>query len=71
VIRNQFLALRDGDRFWHELTLNPEERSEVEGTRLSDIIRRNTEIGNEIGDEVFRVQGPGRPGRPGPLVRIW
>jgi len=28
---------------------------QVAGTRLADIIRRNTEIGDEIGDNVFVV----------------
>ncbi len=56
VIANQFEALRDGDRFWYERTLSARERRRVEGVRLSDIIRRNTEIGDEIQDDVFRVR---------------
>jgi peroxidase len=57
VLRQQFEALRDGDRFWYTRTLTARERVEVERTRLSDVIRRNTGIGDEIPDDVFRVGG--------------
>ncbi len=62
IIRLQFLALRDGDRFWYERDLHSDEVREVNGTRLSDIIRRNTQIGDEIPTNVFRVPhaGPGK-----------
>lgn len=56
IIKTQFEALRDGDRFWYRRTLNRDEVREVENTRLSDIIRRNTPIGNEIQDDVFHVR---------------
>lgn len=52
----QFEALRDGDRFWYERSLSPDEMRDVAGTTLADIIRRNTTIGNEIGDNVFLVE---------------
>ncbi|MDA2921123.1 peroxidase family protein [Desulfobacterota bacterium AH_259_B03_O07] len=55
IIKKQFEALRDGDRFWYELTLSRRELREVENTKLSDIIRRNTDIGEEILDDVFHV----------------
>ncbi len=55
VIARQFANLRDGDRFWYELDLTPEELAEVRATRLADVIRRNTTIGAEIPDDVFRV----------------
>ena len=48
IIRTQFVALRDGDRFWYERVLTAAEREEVKNTRLSDIIRRNTGIGDEL-----------------------
>ena len=56
VLKLQFEALRDGDRYWYTRTLSPEERAKVEGIRLSDVIRRNTQIGDELQDNVFRVQ---------------
>ena len=56
VIRDQFLALRDGDRFWYQRTLSDQEIRMVENLRLSDIIRRNTRIGDELADNVFRVE---------------
>ena len=56
ILVDQFRRLRDGDRFWHERTLDPETLSAVRQTRLSDIIRRNTVIGDELPDDVFRVR---------------
>ena len=58
IMKRQFEALRDGDRFWYARTLTRREIREVEGTRLSDIIRRNTAIGDEIPDDVFHVPSP-------------
>jgi len=55
VVGDQFAALRDGDRFWYTRTLDRQQREEVEDTRLADIIRRNTEIGSELSDDVFHV----------------
>ncbi|MGB8220949.1 MAG: peroxidase family protein [Polyangiales bacterium] len=55
VIRRQFEWLRDGDAFWYELVLTPAELAEVESTTLADVIRRNTTIDTEIGDDVFHV----------------
>ena len=54
VVRNQFIALRDGDRFWYQLRLDDDERRMVEGLRLADIIRLNTGIRDELHDNVFR-----------------
>ena len=55
VVKLQFERLRDGDRFWYE-RLPDEVLREVAGTRLADIIRRNTNIGDEIPNDVFRAQ---------------
>ncbi len=56
ILVDQFTALRDGDRFWYERTLRGRDLEEVRGTRLSDVIRRNTTIGREIPGDVFRVK---------------
>ena len=56
ILRDQFTALRDGDRFWYANVLSPAERRSVERTRLSHIIRRNTGIGRELPPSVFRVR---------------
>lgn len=56
IVTLQFEALRDGDRFWHQRTLSQDELKEMEGTKLADIIRRNTDIGDEISDNVFIVE---------------
>jgi hypothetical protein len=55
ILKRQFEALRDGDRFWYERALAPLDRLVVENTRLGDIIRRNTGIGSELGRNVFLV----------------
>lgn len=52
VVKLQFERLRDGDRFWYE-RLPDELLRDVADTRLADIIRRNTNIENEIPDNVF------------------
>ncbi len=62
ILKEQFEALRDGDRFWYARILSPRQVREVENTRLSDIIRRNTEIGGELAADVFHVS-PRRRGR--------
>ncbi len=55
VIKRQFEALRDGDRYWYRIRLSPAEIADVENTTLADIIRRNTSISTEISDDVFHV----------------
>ncbi len=50
----------DGDRFWyeHDPDLTADEKAELREMRLSDIIRRNTEITN-LQENVFFVPEPG------------
>ena len=55
VIAKQFRSLRDGDRYWYQINLTPQEVADVESTTLADIIRRNTSIGAELSDDVFHV----------------
>ncbi len=55
ILTAQFEALRDGDRFWYQRTLNNRWKRYVTENRLSDIIRNNTGIGNELQDNVFIV----------------
>jgi peroxidase len=66
VVKRQFEALRDGDRYWYARVLSPRERKAVEATRLADVIRRNTPIGRELQRDVFHAPAvpSGRPGRP-------
>ena len=56
MLIEQFEALRDGDRLWYERALPRALVREINSTRLSDVIRRNTDIGNEIPDDVFRIK---------------
>ena len=68
ILVDQFTSLRDGDRFWYAHVLPEAVTRYLERTaRLSTIIRRNTAIGRELPDDVFRVQparrlGQGRSG---------
>ncbi|MEM7170413.1 MAG: peroxidase family protein [Pseudomonadota bacterium] len=55
ILKRQFEALRDGDRYWYKKVLSPVEIFMVERTRLSHIIRWNTKIGSELQKNVFKV----------------
>ncbi|MFL5331564.1 MAG: peroxidase family protein [Gemmataceae bacterium] len=56
VLSDQFQRLRDGDRFWYEQVFSGKDLDELRNTKLSDIIRRNTEITNIQPDAfTFRV----------------
>ncbi|MGB6222848.1 peroxidase family protein, partial [Haloferula sp.] len=52
ILSRQFIALRDGDRFWYESALDLSILKLVTDQTLAKIIRRNTEIGNELPDHV-------------------
>lgn len=56
IVAHQFRVLRDGDRFWYQRILSQDELGKVKETSLADIIRRNTDIGGEISDNVFIVE---------------
>jgi len=55
IMVKQFTDLRDGDRFWYENYLPQADINVIEGTSLSRIIRDNTDVGNELQGNVFRV----------------
>jgi peroxidase len=55
ILAEQFTRLRDGDRFWYESYLPDALCDIVEQQTLATIIRRNTHVGDEIQDNVFRV----------------
>lgn len=62
VMEDQFSRLRDGDRFWYEREFYGYELRLIENTRLSDIIRRNTDL-EHIPNNVFIVpRGRGHGG---------
>lgn len=56
IITDQFERLRTGDRYWYQNVFSGRERSELENTRLSDIIERNTDI-DGLQENVFFQQG--------------
>jgi hypothetical protein len=61
IVVNQFTRLRDGDRFWYERDLTPNELSMVRGTSLADIIKANSTITNLQNNVfVFNVTASGR-----------
>ena len=58
VLRDQFQRMRDGDRFWYESYLPPELVDQVNDDTLSVIIRRNSNVGPELSNDVFRAPPP-------------
>jgi len=56
TIPPKFRVLRDGNRFWYERSLSGEDLRKVEETKLADILRRNTDIGSEISDNVVIIE---------------
>jgi peroxidase len=53
ILRVQFTALRDGDRFWYQnCGFSPQQLGEIERTRLSHILMRNTGV-TGLQDRVF------------------
>ncbi|MGB7440461.1 MAG: peroxidase family protein [Coleofasciculaceae cyanobacterium] len=61
VLTEQFLALRDGDRFYYENVFTSTEIALIEDTRLSEIIRHNTDT-TIIQDNVFSLVNEGTSG---------
>jgi hypothetical protein len=57
ILADQFIRLRDGDRFWYQNYLPPALVRLDEGQTLARIIRRNTEIGDELPNNVFLSEG--------------
>ena len=55
ILSDQFERLRDGDRFWYQNYLTPEMITFVENQTLARIVRRNTDIGRELPNDVFHV----------------
>ncbi|MDT7044019.1 peroxidase family protein [Candidatus Nitronereus thalassa] len=55
ILKEQFERFRDGDRFFYKNMYSRYEIKRLENTTLADIIRRNTRIGHEIQDNVFRL----------------
>lgn len=52
IVADQFMRLRDGDRFWYERDLKGAELAAVRETSLADVIRRNTTTTN-LQEDVF------------------
>ncbi|GAB2694984.1 peroxidase family protein [Aliiglaciecola aliphaticivorans] len=52
----QFDELRAGDRFWYSRYLTDDELEFVEDVTLAEVIRNNTNIGDELQDNVFYVE---------------
>lgn len=61
ILREQFINLRDGDRFWYEAYLPQDLIEQAESMTLAAVIRANTGIGAELQDDVFAVVGNNCP----------
>jgi hypothetical protein len=46
ILVDQFTRTRDGDRLWHENSLNADELAAVRRLHLSDLLKQNTELTN-------------------------
>ncbi len=55
IIADQFMRIRDGDRFWYEKDLSGGTLNQVRNTTLADIIRRNSTT-NNLQSNVFFFQ---------------
>jgi peroxidase len=55
VLADQFGRLRDGDRFWYQRAFSGSALSQLEGTTLAGVIRRNTALTN-LQNNVFVFQ---------------
>lgn len=56
ILQDQFIRLRDGDRFWYQRYLPDRLLRMVRKQTLAKIIRRNTSIGSELQDDVFHIK---------------
>ncbi len=56
TLKDQFERLRDGDRFWYENNFWGKELRKIKKTTLAKIIKRNTNVGNELQKNVFIVK---------------
>ncbi|MDJ0798870.1 MAG: peroxidase family protein [Calothrix sp. MO_167.B12] len=58
IIKDQFIRLRDGDRFWYQKpgVFTTEQLEELNNTTLRDVISRNTKVTpNEVGASAFKL----------------
>ncbi|MGE0490928.1 MAG: peroxidase family protein [Vulcanimicrobiota bacterium] len=54
ILVDQFTRLRDGDRFWYQNDPGlADQREQLDSLSLADVIRRNTDIGDDIDDSPF------------------
>ena len=53
ILTRQFEAIRDGDRLWYQLVFSDDDAALIDQQSLATIIRRNTDIGAELPDDVF------------------
>ena len=57
ILRDQFIRLRDGDRFWYEKDFSGWRLEWLKRTTLAKVIKRNTGVGKELQSNVFLVDG--------------
>ena len=59
IVVDQFERLRDGDRFWYERDLSPQQARRIGSTQLADVISRNTDV--ELRGNVFIDEAQAKP----------
>ncbi len=57
IVTDQFLRIRNGDRFWHERALRPELAALIPDTSLAQIIKNNTDLTN-LTENIFVLAIP-------------
>ena len=71
LLVRQFMNLRDGDRYYFENdpAFNMDEINIIKATRLSDVIRRNTDF-PDVPDDLFRVRETPDPDKGPDLLPV-
>ncbi len=81
ILTDQFTRLRDGDRFWYENQFSGKELQELNNLKLSDVIKRNTNIENiqsnvmvasnvHLGGEIIQDQSPASTEQMAPVGKF-
>ena len=68
ILVDQFVRVRDGDRFWYESYLPKDVVRMINAQTLSVILHRNTKVGAEVGPNAFISPPPRRTAATGKVT---